>query len=72
MISTRHMLAQLNARIITDDGTAAIVQVIPDMPHATVRVPSAHLREWCVRRLTTRLSHRGYGIGCGIMKKRSY
>jgi len=67
---TSRMLAHLNARVISDDGTTAIVQVMPDMPQSLVSVPSKSLRSWCQKRIESRMSHREYGIGCGIMRDR--
>lgn len=62
MINTRHLLAQLNAQIIADDGDTLTIQVLPDMPEATVQVKRSGLRAWCIRRLETRATHKGKGI----------
>lgn len=62
MIPTRSLLAQLNAHIVHDDGDTLTIQVVPDVPEATVQIKHADLRAWCMRRLETRATHKHKAI----------
>ncbi len=55
------MLSALYAHI-TVYGDMLTIQVIPDMPEATVEVPYADLRTWCERRITSRKTHKNRGV----------
>lgn len=59
MINTRYLLAQLNAQIVAETDGVLTIQVLPDLPSATVQVKASDLRAWCEKRLTTRATHVG-------------
>lgn len=61
--STQRLLYRLKATIVRDDDGLLTIQVLPDMPTATVQVKADELRYWCLMRLSTRAGHKNRGIG---------
>lgn len=69
---TERMLRKLKATIVSNDAGMLTVQVIPGMPHATVQMPASRLQDWLIKRLESRATHKGYGIGIHSHKYRDW
>lgn len=73
MINTRYLLAQLGARIVSETAGTLTIQVLPDMPDATVQVKASNLRSWCENRIESRKKHVGKSFrGSGGAAARKY
>lgn len=68
--STPELLYRLRATIVRDDDGLLTVQVLPDLPSATVQVKTSDLRAWCYKRLATRAGHKNRGIG--VQRPKNY
>jgi hypothetical protein len=66
---TQRLLYRLRASIVREEAGVLTIQVLPDMPSATVEVKASELRYWCLMRLSTRAAHKNRGIGVQRPKK---
>lgn len=60
----RLLLIRLDAAIVAEQDDICTVQVLPDLPEATVQVQLTELHTWCERRIESRATHTGRGLRC--------